>query len=563
MEELNNTATTPIPSEEQKGVLNEAVSWEDQLEESLAGSTLKHGELRQGIIIDRRDDGFVVDIGAKRDGFVPLEDLENLEGREFTIGEEVPVVIARFRDTDGNVELSISQALLQEDWLTAEKLMEAQTVYEGTVLAANRGGLTIEFGALRGFIPMSQLIGFTRIRQASERHRRLRAMVGQKIVLKVIEVNRRRRRLILSQQAAAKEWRSARRAALLEELEDGQIRRGRISQITDFGLFVNLGGLDGLVHISELSWGRIENPTEVFRPGQRVKVKILSVDRERQRIALSIKALTPDPWETAPERYPVSSLAMGKVSQVVDFGSFIELEPGVEGLLHNSELRDFEQREELNANDPLLVKIIRVEPERRRIGLSVRQVRPEEWEDWVIAQAEAAAEAEAEAEAEAARVAVEGNNVEKDDNVDDDIDDDETYSKVEDETVEQALPAEETVASESDSDAVVEAEAEAEAEAARVAVEGNNVEEDDNVDDDIDDDETYSKVEDETVEQALPAEETVASESDSDAVVEAEDVEAEDAEAEDEIEVTEVNVESESDTDVSDAIDEAVIAEEE
>lgn len=388
MEELNNTATTPLPSEEQNGDSSGAVSWEDQLEESLAGSALKHGELRQGIIIDRKEEGLVVDIGAKRDGIVPLEDLENLDGREYAVGDEVPVVIVRVTDTDGNVELSISQALLQEDWLKAEKLMEEQTVYEAKVLAANRGGLTIEFGALRGFIPMSQLIGFTRIRQAAERHRRLRAMVGQEIMLKVIEVNRRRRRLILSQQAAAKEWRAARRETLLEELEEGQVRRGRISQITDFGLFVNLGGLDGLVHISELSWGRIENPSEVYRPGQRVKVKVLSVDEDRQRIALSIKALTPDPWDTAPERYPVGSLVLGKVTQVVDFGSFIELEPGVEGLLHNSELRDFEQREELNSNEPLLVKIIRVEPERRRIGLSVRQVRPEEWEDWVVAQAE-------------------------------------------------------------------------------------------------------------------------------------------------------------------------------
>ena len=155
MEEMNNTATTPLTPEEQNGDSNEAVSWEDQLEESLAGSTLKHGELRQGIIIDRKEDGFVVDIGAKRDGFVPLEDLDNLEGKEYTIGDEVPVVVTRFRDTDGNVELSISQALLQEDWLNAEKLMEDQTVYEANVLAANRGGLTIEFGALRGFIPMS------------------------------------------------------------------------------------------------------------------------------------------------------------------------------------------------------------------------------------------------------------------------------------------------------------------------------------------------------------------------------------------------------------------------
>ncbi len=192
---------------------------------------------------------------------MPFEDLAEVQGREFNVGDTVPVVVAKFRDSDGNVELSISQALLQEDWLIAEKLLESQDVYESRVTGANRGGLTVEFGRLRGFVPMSQLIGFNRIRQPGERQRRLEAMVDEEILLKVIEVNRRRRRLILSQRAAAKEWRATRRQDLLEELEADQVRRGRISQITDFGLFVNLGGMDGLVHISELSWGRIENPS--------------------------------------------------------------------------------------------------------------------------------------------------------------------------------------------------------------------------------------------------------------------------------------------------------------
>jgi ribosomal protein S1 len=185
----------------------------------------------------------------------------------------------------------------------------------------------------------------------------------------------------------------------MEELEAGQVRRGRISQITDFGLFVNLGGLDGLVHISELSWGRIEDPREAYHEGQRIKVKVLSVDRDRQRIALSIKALAPDPWEIAPEKYEEGTLVEGKVTQVVDFGIFVELEPGVEGLLHNSELGDVEQRNELAQGEGILVKVIRVEPDRRRIGLSVRQVHRDEWEEWAAAQA-AAAEAATEAEVE-------------------------------------------------------------------------------------------------------------------------------------------------------------------
>lgn len=389
MEELKATPTEPVSMEQ----------WEDQLEESLAGTELRRGELREGVILALKDGGLVVDIGSKRDGFVPREDLEDLENKTFNVGDTVNVIVTRFRDSDGNVELSVSQAMLQEDWIKAEKLREDESVYEALVLNANRGGLTVEFGHLRGFIPMSQLIGFSRIRQAAERHRRLRAMVGQKIMLKVIEVNRRRRRLILSQRAAAKEWRSARRHQLMEELEAGQVRRGRISQITDFGLFVNLGGLDGLVHISELSWGRIEDPREVYHEGQRIKVKVLNVDRDRQRIALSIKALVPDPWGIAPEKYKEGTLVEGKVTQVVDFGIFVELEPGVEGLLHNSELGDVEQRNELTAGESVLVKVIRVEPDRRRIGLSVRQVHRDEWEEWAAAKA-AAAEMAAQAKVE-------------------------------------------------------------------------------------------------------------------------------------------------------------------
>lgn len=398
MEQLNNTSAISAPSEQPEGSTPEMASWEDQLEKSLEGSTLKHGELREGTILYQKETGLVIDIGAKRDGFVPMADLEELVDTTFEVGQDVPVIVTRFQDSDGNVELSISQALLQEDWLKAEKLLENQEVYETKVLAANRGGLTVEFGRLRGFIPMSQLIGFSRVRQATERHRRLRSMIDQTIMVKVIEVNRRRRRLIFSQLAAAKEWRAIRREQLLGELEEGQVRRGRISQITDFGLFVNLGGLDGLVHISELSWGRIEKPSEVYRPGQRVKVKVISVDRERQRIALSIKALTPDPWDTAPERYTLGQMVEGHISQLVDFGAFIEIEPGVEGLLHNSELRDYEQREELEASGSVLVKVIRVESERRRMGLSVRQVRPEEWEEWALAQMDAAMTPEPEAE---------------------------------------------------------------------------------------------------------------------------------------------------------------------
>ncbi|NBD36414.1 MAG: S1 RNA-binding domain-containing protein, partial [Chloroflexi bacterium] len=239
---------------------NSMENWEEALEETLADSEAKRGEVREGTVLAVKKDGLVVDISAKRDGFVPEDDLEELEEQEFSEGDTVHVMVTRPSDANGNVELSIAQALEHQDWIEAEKLLESQEVYEATITGSNRGGLTIDFGRIRGFIPMSQLIGFSNIRQAAERYRRLRGMIGEELLLKVIEVNRHRRRLILSQRAAAKEWRAARRENLMDDLEAGQVRKGRISQITDFGLFVNLGGLDGLVHISELSWGRIENP---------------------------------------------------------------------------------------------------------------------------------------------------------------------------------------------------------------------------------------------------------------------------------------------------------------
>jgi small subunit ribosomal protein S1 len=520
VEELNHTSTPSESVEDQSEEARasqetketmETASWEEQLEESLSGTTLKRGELREGTILYRRNEGFVVDIGAKRDGFVPAEDLQEIEGREFNIGDDVPVVVTNFRDSDGNVELSISQALLQEDWLIAEKLLESQDVYESRVTGSNRGGLTVEFGRLRGFVPMSQLIGFNRIRQPAERQRRLQAMVEEQIMLKVIEVNRRRRRLIMSQRAAAREWRTARRETLMDELEAGQVRRGRISQITDFGLFVNLGGMDGLVHISELSWGRIESPVEVFHPGQRIKVKVLSVDQDRQRIALSIKALTPDPWESVSERYDAGQLAQGKVTQVVDFGVFIELEPGIEGLLHNSELRDIAQREELASGDSILVKVIRIESDRRRIGLSVRQVRPEEWEEWALKQIEEEQQAEIDEDVDE----------ELDDIFDIDDDDDVVEAEVDLESDIEVPPADELMAEAEELEGEPEAE-EAEVEAEEPEAEAQEAE--------VEVEEPEAEAQEAEVEVENPEAESDATEAEVE--VEEPEVEAEDADAE-------------------------------
>lgn len=362
----------------------------ENLANALEVTEPKRGELRRGVIIDINDKGLIVGLGAKRDGIVPKADLEKLD-ETFEVNQEIPVIVVKTYGSDELIELSVSQAREQEDWLKAEELLASKAVYEGRVSSANKGGLTVDFGRLRGFVPMSQLIGFSNIARQGERQRRLNALVGQTLMFKVIEVNRRRGRLILSQREAAREWRAARRKKLLAELQPGQVRSGRIGQITEFGLFVNLGGLDGLVHLSELSWGRIENPAEVFKVGQRIKVKVLDVDPQRQRIALSIKALKPDPWLTVEQRYQAGQLVEGKVSQMADFGVFVELEPGVEGLLHKTEISDG-QLSELKVGDRILVKIINVDPERRRVSLSARQVTREEWERWAAEQQKRAEE---------------------------------------------------------------------------------------------------------------------------------------------------------------------------
>ncbi|MGC9399736.1 MAG: 30S ribosomal protein S1 [Anaerolineae bacterium] len=379
-------------------------SMESLSSEELEVEEPQQGQLLDGTVLEVRDEGLVVDISAKRDGFVPRADLKNLNEEErakfTTVDQEIPVLVTQPETADGNVELSISRALEQKDWEKARRFKEEKTVYETEVVGANRGGLLVNFEHLQGFVPMSQLIGFSRIRNPEKRYQRLQEMVGETLLLKAIEVNQERNRLILSQRAAAKEWRARRREQLLEELEPGQVRSGRISQITDFGLFVNLGGIDGLVHVSELSWGRIENPEEEFKVGQRLKVKVLNVDRERQRIGLSLKALQPDPWESVAEKYREGDLVQGTVSQVVDFGVFVELEPGIEGLLHNSELLSPGQREELQSGDEILVKIIRVEPHRRRIGLSAKQVQLHEWEAWHAEHSETVTTSAEEAEVE-------------------------------------------------------------------------------------------------------------------------------------------------------------------
>jgi small subunit ribosomal protein S1 len=349
----------------------------------------RRGDIRTGVVLSVGPTGAVLDLGLKRDGIVSATDLQRL-GQDMAagiqVGDEMPAFILKPEGRDGNIPISLHRARMAQDWLEAQELLANGEIWEGEATDYNKGGLVVPFGKVRGFVPASQIDRFPRRLKPEEKRRRLATLVGQRLPLKVIEVNRRRRRLIFSERAGRRIWRRKQRQRLLNELCEGDVVRGMVSTLCNFGAFVDLGGADGLVHISELSWGRIRHPREVVRVGEEVNVYVLRLDRERNRIALSLKRLQPDPWTLVDEKYEVGQLVEGVVTKVVRFGAFVEIEPGLEGLLHVSEFADIAPRDPhdlLKEGDRLLVRVIRIQGWRRRMGLSLRQVSEAEWEAWV------------------------------------------------------------------------------------------------------------------------------------------------------------------------------------
>jgi len=340
----------------------------------------QRGDIREGIIVSIEPHEIVVDIGVKQDGIVPLRDLEMLgeeERAKLRVGDQVPVYILRPEDAQGNMIVSINIARRQQDWMQAEEMQQNGEVFEKEVIDFNRGGLLVPFGNLRGFIPASQLSEMPRGLSQATQMARLKEYVGQALPLKVIEVDRQRRRLILSERAARRKWREQQKEQLLSTLVEGEVRHGVVSGLADFGAFVDLGGADGLIHVSELSWDRVSHPREVLDPGQEVDVYILRLDRERKRIGLSLKRLQPDPWSLVDEKYEIDQLVKGVITNIVDFGAFARLEPGIEGLIHVSEIAEGEIEYPTNVLEPgeeVLVRIISIDSQRKRIGLSMRQV---------------------------------------------------------------------------------------------------------------------------------------------------------------------------------------------
>lgn len=354
------------------------------------------GEIRSGIIVDKRPHEILVDIGYKSEGIVSGREIERLSEMlaSLNIGDEVPVYVMR-EDKDGNLLLSISRAQAEKDWERAELLMGSQEIFESSVAAYNRGGVIVKIGQVRGFVPASQLSADSQSQgeeQTDESDERWAQLVGLNLMLKVIDIDRKRNRLILSERLAVREWRRQQKEQLLDRLKEGDVYDGLISSIADFGAFVDLGGADGLIHLSELSWNRVNHPSEIVAVGDSVKVQILSVDTERRRIGLSLRRLQPQPWDVVNDTYEVGQVVRGRITKLVNFGAFARLEKdGIEGLIHVSELTDrriAHPKEIVSEGEQYDLRIIRIDTDKRRMGLSLKQALPpvEESEiDWQIA----------------------------------------------------------------------------------------------------------------------------------------------------------------------------------
>ncbi len=350
-------------------------------EEGLTLDFPQPGDIRSGVIASISQSQILVSVGAKSEGVISGRELEQIpdEQREaMQVGMAIHVYVLASEDANGNIVLSFSRAQEQKGWEEVEKILEADEIFESVVEGYNKGGLIVAVHGLRGFVPASQIGMARRMAITGETpEQRWGKMIGEPISVRVVEVDRNRRRLILSERAASSETRQSLKERVIEELKEGEIRTGRVTSLADFGAFININGADGLVHLSEISWERVQHPSEVLEVGQEVTVKIINIDREKKRIGLSLRALADDPWTKKAERFKVGQLVEGVITRLTKFGAFARLEGDVEGLIHISEIgetRIEHPKERLHEGEVVTLRIIRIDPEQRRIGLSLRKV---------------------------------------------------------------------------------------------------------------------------------------------------------------------------------------------
>lgn len=349
----------------------------DDFEKAIEATVLefKEGDIVEGTIVAVDSEGALVDIGYKSEGFIPTRELSirnNIDPAETVkVGDRVESVVLDKEDDEGRLILSKKRAMYERAWGQIQKVADQDGTVEGTVIEVVKGGLIVDIG-LRGFLPAS-LVDLRRVRD-------LDPFIGDTITAKVIELDRARNNVVLSRRAHLEEALAEERTEFLDNLHEGEIRDGTVSSVVNFGAFVDLGGMDGLVHVSELSWQHVNHPSELVKVGDEVKVKVLEVDRDRERISLSIRQTTDDPWDVFSTHNEVGDVVDGQVTKTVPFGAFVSVADGVEGLVHVSEIavhRVESPELELSIGQTVKVKITEKEDERRRVSLSIKQALPD------------------------------------------------------------------------------------------------------------------------------------------------------------------------------------------
>ena len=351
----------------------EVQEWRELYDRSLRD--ISEGEIIRGTVVNITDDAVLVDIGYKSEGTISIEEFRNSVGEiEVKIGDQVDVFLEQKENAEGMVVLSREKAEKIKVWEDISRVFETGGIVQGTILGKTKGGLMVDIG-VKAFLPGSQID----LRPIKD----LDKLLGKSFPMKIIKLNQRRGNIVLSRRAFLEEERKEEREKTLAILEEGKIVKGKVKNLTEYGAFVDLGGIDGLLHITDMSWGRISHPSELFMVGDEIEVVVLKLDRESQRVSLGLKQRFPDPWESADERYPVGRKVKGKVVSLVDYGAFVELEPGIEGLVHVSEM-SWKQRikhpsKMVAIGDMIEVVVLDIDKKAKRISLGMKQAEPNPW----------------------------------------------------------------------------------------------------------------------------------------------------------------------------------------
>lgn len=349
------------------------------LEESLGRSVMKPGAVIEAEVVDISADFITVNAGLKSEAEIPVSQFKDAAGDlGITVGEKVEVAIEVVEDGFGNTRLSRERARRARSWETLQTAFEEQTIVSGNITGTVKGGFTVAINSVRAFLPGS----LVDIRPISD----MAYLENRELEFKVIKLDRSRNNVVVSRRAVVEKEMEAERKQLLENIEEGQIIRGIVKNLTDYGAFVNLGGLDGLLHITDISWKRVKHPSEVVSVGDEIDVRVLKFDRDRNRVSLGMKQLGEDPWTDISRRYPESSRLFGKVTNVTDYGAFVELEEGIEGLVHVSEMdwtnRNIHPNKVCHVGDEIEVMVLDVDSERRRVSLGIKQCKANPWEEF-------------------------------------------------------------------------------------------------------------------------------------------------------------------------------------